>query len=100
MALGGLRSRPRRMAKPLRQEPMIENQRVLVWAALGLLLYLNYITWQHDYAPPPSLPATATASKTPASNIGQALPDLPRGPNEVPSVAAAADTPATPVTPQ
>jgi len=27
------------------------NPRVLLWVAFGLMLYLNYETWNHDYAP-------------------------------------------------
>ena len=29
----------------------MDNQRVFVWAALALVLWLNYTTWQRDYAP-------------------------------------------------
>ena len=34
----------------------MDNQRVFVWAALALVLWLNYITWQRDYAPAPIAP--------------------------------------------
>ncbi len=55
----------------------MDNQRIFVWAALGLALWLNYVTWQKDYAPPPA-PAPSVA--TPAqdnSQASQVLPDLP-----------------------
>ena len=29
----------------------MDNQRVFIWAALALVLWLNYTTWQRDYAP-------------------------------------------------
>ncbi len=31
----------------------MDNQRVFIWAALALVLYLNFMAWQKDYAPPP-----------------------------------------------
>ncbi len=44
----------------------MDNQRLFALAGLGLLLFVNYQTWQHDYAPPPAptaqqAPAAATA---------------------------------------
>jgi YidC/Oxa1 family membrane protein insertase len=67
----------------------MENRRIFIWAALGLVLWLNYITWQRDYAPPPapaSSSTTATAPAGQATSASQALPELPSAPN----------TPATP----
>ena len=37
----------------------MDNQRIFVWAALALVLWLNYLAWQRDYAPPPAPAAPA-----------------------------------------
>ena len=75
----------------------MENQRLFVWAALGLVLWLNYIAWQRDYAPTPS-PA-ATAATAPASNgPAETLPELPAADGTPPTPAATAAQPATEAT--
>jgi YidC/Oxa1 family membrane protein insertase len=56
----------------------MDNQRVFVWAALAVVLWLNYTTWQTDYAPKaapvaPSQTQSATQSTPPADT----LPELP-----------------------
>ena len=38
----------------------MDNQRLLVWAAFGVLLWLAYQTWMQDYGPAP-VPATQPA---------------------------------------
>jgi len=69
----------------------VDNQRIFVWAALGLVLWLNYITWQKDYAPPPPpVAATTTAAPDKAEKSAQSLPDLPS------ATPAAPDAPALP----
>jgi YidC/Oxa1 family membrane protein insertase len=57
----------------------MDNQRLLVWAAFGILLWLTYQTWMQDYGPAP-LPAEQTAesqtqSPTPTEEP-LALPEL------------------------
>lgn len=71
----------------------MDNQRIFVWAALGLVLWLNYITWQKDYAPPPAPASSVTApAAKDNSQASQTLPDLP---------STTAGTPAAPTgTPQ
>jgi YidC/Oxa1 family membrane protein insertase len=57
----------------------MDNQRIFIWAALALVLWLNYTTWQSDYAPPP-VPATVAAKPdagTAAAPSTQSLPSLP-----------------------
>ncbi|HWK49342.1 MAG TPA: membrane protein insertase YidC, partial [Steroidobacter sp.] len=59
----------------------MDNQRVFIWAALALVLYLNFITWQKDYAPPPA-PASTAATQTQSANgnapaANDTLPALP-----------------------
>lgn len=73
----------------------MDNQRIFVWAALALVLWLNYVAWQRDYAPPP--PAAAVQSPEPGEAVTPAtpasrdlLPDLPAAPADEPSVDAPA----------
>lgn len=76
----------------------MDNQRVFIWAALALVLYLNFMAWQKDYAPPP-LAATPSAqtqsangSATPAN---ETLPELPSANSEAPPAPSGeASTPA------
>ena len=57
----------------------MDNQRVFVWAALALVLWLNYTTWQRDYAPAPLAPAAAAPSSAanPNAPAEDTLPALP-----------------------
>ncbi|GFE78329.1 membrane protein insertase YidC [Steroidobacter agaridevorans] len=70
----------------------MDNQRVFIWAALALVLYLNFMAWQKDYAPPPApAPAATTQSadgSAPAAN--ETLPELPSSSSEAPSAPSAA----------
>ncbi len=54
----------------------MDNQRVFVWAALALVLWLNYLAWQRDYAPA-SAPPSASSIETPVPADNNTLPDLP-----------------------
>lgn len=57
----------------------MDNQRVFVWAALALVLWMNYLAWQRDYAPAPAAPtpaAEATREKRGTPGI-DTLPELP-----------------------
>ena len=61
----------------------MDNQRIFVWAALALVLWLNYITWQRDYAPPPAPPAAAAtggAAAQPDSTEAARSSELPELP--------------------
>jgi YidC/Oxa1 family membrane protein insertase len=57
----------------------MDNQRVFIWAALALVLWLNYTTWQRDYAPAPIAPAAAAPSSAANGNASaeDTLPALP-----------------------
>ena len=78
---------------------MIENQRLLIWATFGMLLYMTYQAWVTDNAPPPPVaPETAQGDSLPV--IGDDLPALPQGQtdqptqgpgNQIPSLERAAD---------
>src|SRR5215475_3837417 len=56
----------------------MDNQRVFIWAALAMLLWLNYQTWQRDYAPKAApVTTTQTQSATPTTQPTDTLPELP-----------------------
>jgi YidC/Oxa1 family membrane protein insertase len=72
----------------------MDNQRLLVWATFGLLLWLTYDAWMRDYGPKPAAatpPASQEAREAPAA--ADSLPELSDSPqlNEPPAVAAEAD---------
>ncbi len=73
----------------------MDNQRLFALAGLGLLLFVNYQTWQHDYAPP--APPAATALTAPATTTDPGLRASVPGAGSAPAAAAttpAADVPA------
>ncbi len=72
----------------------MDNQRVFVWAALALVLWLNYTTWQRDYAPPPAAPVTTQTpgATTPNAQPADTLPELPSDTATTPQPAAATST--------
>jgi YidC/Oxa1 family membrane protein insertase len=61
----------------------VVNPRLVLWAALALLLFTNYTTWLHDYAPPPGAetPAAQGAATqrpvAPANDLGSRIPEAP-----------------------
>jgi len=69
----------------------MDNQRLLVWAAFGLLAWFTYQQWLQDYAPAPVDPAAPVSEQTlpPVSDDGE-LPALPE---------AIADAPETELAP-
>lgn len=69
----------------------MENQRIFVWAALGLVLWLNYTAWQRDYAPPPAA-VTAESSQADDSSIDKSAETLPELPSQSQQTAGAAET--------
>jgi YidC/Oxa1 family membrane protein insertase len=52
----------------------MDNQRLLVWAAFGLLLWITYQAWMQDYGQQPAPTADAPA---PAAVPDESGPDLP-----------------------
>ncbi len=57
----------------------MDNQRLLVWAAFGILLWLTYQTWMQDYGPSPAPAEQTTGIETPAPSPTEeqlALPEL------------------------
>jgi YidC/Oxa1 family membrane protein insertase len=65
------------------------NQRLLLWAGLAFVLWLNYQAWQRDYATPPAAQAPAAAKSTPAptpQTLDQSVPGLPAATSETSTV--------------
>ena len=55
----------------------MDNQRLFIWAALALVLWMNYQAWQRDYAPPPAPAATQSSAATPNATPTDSVPQLP-----------------------
>ena len=73
----------------------MDNQRIIAWGVLALLLWLGYVTWQKDYAPPPA--SEVTASQTVVQPRTSELPALPSdGTTATPAATPATTTPAAP----
>lgn len=43
----------------------MDNKRLIFWGTLGVLIWLNFITWQHDYPDATSSPTITSAQSTP-----------------------------------
>src|SRR4029453_10925744 len=71
----------------------MDNQRVFVWAALALVLWLNYTTWQRDYAP-----QAAPVADSQASAAKQNTPPVD-SPPELPSETSSSPAPQAKATP-
>ncbi|MEM8814187.1 MAG: membrane protein insertase YidC [Pseudomonadota bacterium] len=53
----------------------MDNQRLIVWAFFGLMLWLTWQAWQRDYAPAPP-PAAVQQEAAPTEEAPAALPEL------------------------
>jgi YidC/Oxa1 family membrane protein insertase len=71
------------------------NLRFILWIALASVLYYNYLTWQHDYAPAP-IPASSSTAAGGANSLGNSLPSAPPASASTPASSAAADPAAAP----
>jgi YidC/Oxa1 family membrane protein insertase len=71
----------------------MDNQRLLVWAFFGLLVWLTYQAWQQDYRPAPPPPQAVTeqsaAAEQPADAAEESLPELPGEDGDVPALPSA-----------
>jgi len=56
----------------------MDNQRLLIWAGLGLMSYITYQTWLQDYAPQPAATVVeqAQAASPEADDGSDSLPEL------------------------
>ena len=77
----------------------MDNQRLIIWAFFGLMLWLTYQAWQEDYGPKSVAPVEAPRAEAPVPSETDALPELaaPESPDSLPDLAApsAADLPGT-----
>jgi len=73
----------------------MDNQRIIAWGALALLLWLAYATWQKDYAPPPAPVQAPVATTAPRTSELPALPSDPSAPATAPGAAATPEAAAT-----
>ena len=74
----------------------MDNQRLFLWTGLALVLYLNYLAWQHDYAPPPPVASQSVTVPQPQSASPGAAPGASLS-DTLPAVGAAAPAPAPPI---
>ena len=59
----------------------MDNQRLLVWAAFGLMLWLTYQAWQQDYGPKPvAAPPAVSEPAADALTDTTSLPELDAAP--------------------
>jgi len=65
----------------------MDNQRLLVWAAFGMLAFMTYQTWLQDYGPAPVEPAAVSEEQPPAQPpADDALPGLPSADASTPAL--------------
>ena len=66
----------------------MDNQRLLVWAFFGFMLFLTWQTWMEDHAvrPEPAVTAAETPSTAPAPASDAALPALQQGDGTTPEL--------------
>ena len=53
----------------------MDNQRLLVWATFGILLWFTYQTWMQDYGPAPvtaAPPTSPSSGSVHCSSVGAA----------------------------
>jgi YidC/Oxa1 family membrane protein insertase len=75
----------------------MDNQRLLVWAAFGLMVWITYQAWMQDYGPQPAQPVASEAP--PADAASESASDLPAleepladAPDEPPALGATPTT--------
>src|ERR1700730_13183624 len=78
------------------------NIRVMLWAALAAVLFLNYEAWMQDYpaspatgAPAAATSSTVTGSNPPASKLGDSVPQAAAPSAAVPAAAKVETTAAS-----
>ncbi len=74
----------------------MDNQRLIVWAFFGLMLWLTYQAWQQDYGPRAVAPTAEQAQDAELPSEAEALPELvlPESPEALPDVNAPESIPA------
>jgi YidC/Oxa1 family membrane protein insertase len=74
----------------------MDNQRVFLWAALALVLWLNYMAWERDYAPATPAPQAVSQVETQPGTSNDTLPAMPSSEGAPPALPASESAPATP----
>ena len=65
----------------------MENQRLLIWATFGMLLWLTYQAWVTDYGPAATSPAQGTPAQIePAAADDGGIPSLPQDSSDTPAL--------------
>src|SRR4030095_8075248 len=80
------------------------SQRIFLWSALALVLWLNYQAWMHDYPPPvaptqESAAPSGTASAPVAPGLDANVPPPQRAPAQTPGSPAPGAAPSVPTPP-
>ncbi len=68
----------------------MNNPRLFLWVALALILFVNYETWQRDYAPSPAAVQAAAKAEAEAPTLDAALPQARNEQGSTPTAATAA----------
>jgi YidC/Oxa1 family membrane protein insertase len=86
---------PKETRETVHEEGSMDNQRMLVWAAFGLLVFFTYQKWVEDYGPAAVEP-TAPVSEEPVATAPDS-DDLPALPDAIIDAPAAEEAPALPL---
>ena len=72
----------------------MDNQRVFLWAALALVLWLNYMAWERDYAPAAPAPQATSQAETQQGTGNDTLPAMPSSEGTPPALPTSETAPA------
>ena len=72
----------------------MDNQRVFLWAALALVLWLNYMAWERDYAPAAPVPQATSQVETQQGTGNDTLPAMPSSEGAPPALPTSETAPA------
>ena len=72
----------------------MDNQRVFLWAALALVLWLNYMAWERDYAPAAPAPQATSQAETQQGTGNDTLPAMPSSEGAPPALPTSETAPA------
>ncbi len=76
----------------------MDNQRLLIWAFFGMMVWLTYQAWVQDYGPKPVVPPVATEAPAIEPPDGS-IPELTDSAVEAPDVLRSVDSPMAPDAP-
>jgi YidC/Oxa1 family membrane protein insertase len=64
----------------------MDNQRLLIWATFGFLLWMTWQAWQQDYAPAPITPQTTPSEQVGMPQVDDSAPELPQQTADAPAI--------------